>query len=340
MTEVMERSEGQAVQPRRTNEMVREVESSIIVGDAQRAMFLPANMGEAMEMATLMAGSNFVPKHLRQRPGDCLAVIMQASRWGMDPYAVGNKTYFVNDRMAFEAQLVSAVVNASNVLDGRLNYEWEGEGENLKCKVSGKVKGDPGIKEREVYLSKITTRNSPLWKQDPEQQLGYFAGRAWARLHTPEVLMGVYTPDEVRDIPGNAEPAKRLTRAALADHATYADEAVDEAEITEVEQSEQSPAASSASQQDDDALSAAGSQEGADAGEASSDDDTPVWQSMVDDWKARIERAQMIGDVIAVRKEFEPASAGLPDDVVGEIEGLLTGASHKIYQQRRMKCLD
>lgn len=234
MTDETQATEEKTAKQTRELEVVRSVESSAIVGDVQRAMFMPANMGEAMEMATLMAGSNFMPKHLRGKPGDCLAVIMQSSRWGMDPYAVGNKTYFVNDRMAFEAQLVAAVVNSSNVLEGRLIYEWSGSGENLKCKASGKIKGDPEIREREVELKTITTRNSPLWKQDPEQQLAYYTGRAWARLHTPEVLMGVYTTDEIEAIPATNK-TNRITRATLADHAEVTLDAdaggYDEAEV-------------------------------------------------------------------------------------------------------------
>ena len=35
---------------------------------------------------------------------------MQAFHWGMEPFAVANKSYFVNDRMAYEAQLIAAVV--------------------------------------------------------------------------------------------------------------------------------------------------------------------------------------------------------------------------------------
>lgn len=183
-----------------------------------RAAFLPTSMGEAMEIAKLMAGGNFVPKHLRGMPGDCLAVVMQAARWGMDPFAVGNKTYFVNDRMAYEAQLVNAVVNSANVLNGRLKVEWFGEGNSLECEVTGYIKGDPNPKTRRVKISTITTRNSPLWKSDPEQQIAYFATRAWARLHAPEVLLGVYTPDEIESIPAdrNTDAPQPLSSHMLA----------------------------------------------------------------------------------------------------------------------------
>lgn len=196
--------------------------SQNVTAGAPRASFLPTTMGEAMEVAKLMAAGSFVPPHLRGKPGDCLAVVMQSARWGMDPFAVGNKTYFVNDRMAYESQLVNAVVNSANALDGRLSIAWEGESNDLVCTVTGTIKGDPEPKVRRVPIKAITTRNSPLWKQDPEQQLAYYATRAWARLYAPEMLMGVYTPEEVGDITRidggelNAEPlsAKMLTEQA------------------------------------------------------------------------------------------------------------------------------
>jgi hypothetical protein len=153
---------------------------------------------------------------------------MIAARCGMDPFAVANKTYFVKDGApaAFEAQLVNAVVNNSGVLSGRLRYEYQGQGENLRCTVSAYLRADPNDeKVKTQAISRITTRNSPLWKADPEQQLGYYTARAWARQHCPEVLLGVYTPDEMEVDPERARvvspPIPRrgdLPRLAVIDH--------------------------------------------------------------------------------------------------------------------------
>lgn len=163
------------------------------------AAFLPSSMAEAMELGKLMCLSNFVPEHLRGKPGDCLAVVMQSARWGMDPFAVANKTYFVNNRMAYEAQLVNAVLNTRAPLEGRLQVSWDGEGQSLTCKVVGKIKGDPNEHTVWQELRDIKTQNSPLWKSSPRQQLAYYTTRMWARLFAPEVLLGVYTDDEIRD---------------------------------------------------------------------------------------------------------------------------------------------
>lgn len=48
-------------------------------------------------------------------------------------------------------------------------------------------------------MAQAGVRNSPLWEQDPRQQLAYLCVKRWARLHAPDVLLGVYTPDELQE---------------------------------------------------------------------------------------------------------------------------------------------
>lgn len=164
------------------------------------------NFAELEKFSHFMALSNFVPKHLRAKQADCLAVLLQSMRWEMDPFAVAQKTYFVNDGMAYEAQLVNAIVLSRAQLKSRPKITWSGEGEGLKCKVEAMFIGEEETREFEAEIKTITTRNSPLWKQQPKQQLAYFALRAWARLYCPDVLMGVYTKDEVEDASMNFGP--------------------------------------------------------------------------------------------------------------------------------------
>jgi hypothetical protein len=159
---------------------------------------MPQSISEVIAFADRMAGSRFVPPHLRGKPEDCFAVAMQAFRWQMDPFSVASKSYFVNDRMAYEAQLINSVVYAHAPLVGRLDIKWEGAWPARICIVTGMIIGDKNPKVRRVDARTITTRNSPLWKSDPDQQLAYFSTRAWARLFTPDVLMGVYAPEEFR----------------------------------------------------------------------------------------------------------------------------------------------
>lgn len=169
--------------------------------------FMPATMAEALEFAMVMAKADFaVPPAFRQVPGACLAVTMQALRWDMDPFAVVQKAYVTKSkdgsmRLAYEAQLVNAVVNTRAPIVGRVKYKFDGEGPTRRCIVNGRFVGeDEDSVLTTPMLKDIHVQNSPLWKSDPDQQLSYYGGRAWGRRFCPEVLLGVYTPDEVQSI--------------------------------------------------------------------------------------------------------------------------------------------
>lgn len=164
----------------------------------------PTSFHEVVEFAKDMSkAQTAIPKFLRDNPGACMAVALQAFEWGMSPFAVANKSYSVNDRVAYEAQLIAAVVNTRSGIVGRLKYRYEGEGAELRCTVSGMLDGE--IAEyRSPLFKDISPKNSPLWKTDPEQQLGYYSARAWARRHVPEVILGVYDREEIETI--DADP--------------------------------------------------------------------------------------------------------------------------------------
>ncbi|EFJ8855276.1 recombinase RecT [Escherichia coli] len=174
------------------------------------AIFSPEGMNQLVRFAELMSQSKAtVPKHLEGKAADCLAVTMQAAQWGMNPFAVAQKTHVVNGTLGYEAQLVNAVVSSSSLLATRLNYRWSGDWSNVNGKtdkspnltvtVSAVLKGEAEPRELTISMAQAGVRNSPLWEQDPRQQLAYLCTKRWARLHAPDVLLGVYTPDELQE---------------------------------------------------------------------------------------------------------------------------------------------
>ncbi|MEX8702483.1 recombinase RecT, partial [Salmonella enterica] len=56
-------------------------------------IFSPEGLNQLMKFAEVMAQSRVtVPAHLAGKPADCMAVAMQATQWGMNPFAVAQKT--------------------------------------------------------------------------------------------------------------------------------------------------------------------------------------------------------------------------------------------------------
>lgn len=172
----------------------------------------PQNLGEVVKFAEVMSRADIaLPKHLRGNTGACMAVALQAMEWNLSPFAVASKSYQVNGAIAYEAQLIAAVVNTRSGIKGRLKYRYEGEGNTLTCTVTGILDGEE-CTYTSPQMGSITTKNSPLWKSDPQQQLGYFAARSWARRHCPEVILGVYDRDEAEEFRG-PDNAKNITPA-------------------------------------------------------------------------------------------------------------------------------
>lgn len=187
------------------------------------------NMNRVMTMAKVMASSKVtVPKHLQGNEGDCMAVIIQSMNWGMNPFAVAQKTHLVSGTLGYEAQLVNAVIQASNSIVGTFKYEYQGEGQNLECRVGAMLRGEDGITWGQwLKNGDVKTRNSPLWATNPKQQLGYLQVKNWARLYCPGAILGVYTPDEIEEKQINPRPR---TGDAVADAAKVKAVVIDAAE--------------------------------------------------------------------------------------------------------------
>ena len=220
---------------------------------ASNSIFNVQALGQLQAFAGLMAQSVVtVPAHLAGKPADCMAIVMQAMQWGMNPYAVAQKTHLVNGQLGYEAQLVNAVITSSSAIHGRFHYRYGGDwerctktkevprekmGKNGKYTVTERVRdwtdedeeglyvqvgailrGESEITwDKPLYLSQVVTRNSPLWVSKPDQQIAYLGVKYWARLYCPHVILGVYTPDEIE------QPTEREINPAHAQKLSLAD---------------------------------------------------------------------------------------------------------------------
>lgn len=177
-------------------------ELNVIQSDRANSMALitnDENMKRATALAKTMASSKVtVPKHLQGNEGDCLAIIIQASNWGMNPFAVAQKTHLVNGVLGYEAQLVNAAVTSSNAISSPFSYEFKDEHGGVSCRVGAVLRGQGEITWGEwLNSNSVTTKNSPLWKTNVRQQMAYLQVKNWSRLYTPASILGVYTPDEI-----------------------------------------------------------------------------------------------------------------------------------------------
>lgn len=165
--------------------------------------------GEAVKLAEIMATAKLVPTHLQKSPADCLLVIEQAIRWGMSPFAVAQATSIISGKLMFEGKLVAAAIQGSGVINGSLNYSYQGTGDQRQITVSGTLRGESEPRTITAKLIDVKTKNEQ-WTKAPDQMLSYMGARIWARRHAPSVMLGVYAPDEFDDAPAPARKVKAV----------------------------------------------------------------------------------------------------------------------------------
>jgi hypothetical protein len=210
------------------------------------------SLDKMMRLAEVMAtGRATLPKQFNGNPADCLAVVMQSMQWKMNPFAVAQKTHLVNGVLGYEAQLVNAVITTCAPVLDRLHYEWYGAWEKvigkftikngdkgeyrvpgwkledeqgLGVKVWATFRGEDEPRVLELLLAQARTRNSTLWADDPRQQLAYLATKRWSRLYCPDVILGVYSPDELEETSPTIRDVSPARGAAAAELPPYPDE--------------------------------------------------------------------------------------------------------------------
>lgn len=125
------------------------------------------------------------------------------------------------------------------------------------------------------------------------------------------------------------ETARQLDRQAEAGNDDHPDQSSDAP--AEPETSSTGKAKRAAAAENDQPPAGQPSEAAGDPGPA---DDVPPYAGMVRDWSERLDKADIIGTVISVDREFQKHREALPDDVVDNLEAQLNGAFERFGKPR------
>ncbi|TJW14353.1 MAG: hypothetical protein E5W82_10265 [Mesorhizobium sp.] len=172
--------------------------------DPQRLEYL-WTLAERMAQSTLVpdtlktTGSKNNKKDLPHEAvvANVFAVVEQADRWNISPFALLACSAIVHGRLGFEGKVISSVLESRYGID--LQYEWSGSDENRKIKISGMKPGTDQvlIVEGTVKDWKTSGEGSPWRPSTFDKMLAYRGAREWARLHKPSAILGVLGDDEI-----------------------------------------------------------------------------------------------------------------------------------------------
>lgn len=159
---------------------------------------------------------------------NCLIALNMANRMGYDPLMIMQNLYIIEGRPAWSSQFIIAAINACGKFDP-LQFEINSEGEkeieyvNTYWEDGKKLSNQATIKLENLTCVAWTTdkkgnrlqsdkismemavkegwyqKNGSKWQTMAGQMLRYRAAAFFGRIYAPEILMGIYAADEVRD---------------------------------------------------------------------------------------------------------------------------------------------
>ena len=159
---------------------------------------------EAQRIANLLCSSSLVPCNFQGQSnlGNCVIALEMSRRMNMSVLAVMQGMYVVKGRPAWSAQFIVSAINKSKLFT-RLQFETEGEGNTLRCRAwaferaTGKKLFGTWISMEMAQKEGWSTKEGSKWRTMPDQMIRYRAAAFFGRLYCPDILMGLYAPDEV-----------------------------------------------------------------------------------------------------------------------------------------------
>ncbi len=163
----------------------------------------------ALKMANCLATSTVVPKEYHGNVGNCMIAIEMASRINTSPMMVMQNLFIVNGRPAWSSQWIIAMINSSRRYKTELQFEFGNAREDggLSCRAwaedySGHKVYGPKITMAMANQEGWTTKNGSKWKTMPEVMIQYRAASFFGRMNCPDMIMGIYSSEEVLDMDG------------------------------------------------------------------------------------------------------------------------------------------
>jgi hypothetical protein len=114
--------------------------------------------------------------------------------------------HIIQGRPSWSAQFIIAMINGSGKYKTELQYELTGKGMDMECfaytydNYDRKVVVPPismSMADKEGWLGKSGSK----WKTMSETMIRYRAASFFGRLNCPELVMGIYSEEEVIDLP-------------------------------------------------------------------------------------------------------------------------------------------
>lgn len=166
----------------------------------------PQSMGEAMQAAEMLAGSQMVPKCYQGRAQDTLVAMMMGNELGLNPIQSLQNIAVINGKPSIYGDALLALVQRNPAFGG---HEESFDEKTMTATCTVWRKGD--AQKHVVAFSQVDATKAGLWgksgpwSQYPKRMLMWRARGYALRDKFADVLGGLITAEEARDTPIDAE---------------------------------------------------------------------------------------------------------------------------------------
>jgi hypothetical protein len=174
-------------------------------------------MNYSFRTAKMLCSSALVPDTYRNSPENCLVAIDLANRLGLSPLMVMQNLYVVKGKPSWSGSFCAAAVNGSGRFTP-LEFCFVGEpgtpSHGCYAKAIRRSNGSACVSDtvtmqmaqKEGWLNKPGSK----WQTMPVQMMQYRAAAFFARVHCPDILLGIPTYEEVQDVRGYEDENSRM----------------------------------------------------------------------------------------------------------------------------------
>lgn len=175
----------------------------------------PANINEAMQLATMVANSQLAPKHFKGRPEDTLVSMMMGNELGLNPLQSIQNIAVINGRPSIWGDALLALVQNHHAFKS-IEESFDDKTWTASCTVCRK-----GGKPHTSTFSRSDAETAGLWgratwKQYPKRMLQLRARGFALRNQFADALLGLITAEEAQDMPDD-EAVMDVTDAQVID---------------------------------------------------------------------------------------------------------------------------
>lgn len=169
---------------------------------------------DAQRMAQALITSDLVPVAFRGRDklGNALIALEMSQRMNVSPLVVMQNMDIIHGRPSWRSSFIIAALNSCGRFSP-LRFNMSGSGDSRECYVSALSLADGATLQGPAASIKMAkdegwySRSGSKWKTMPELMLMYRAAAFFGRLYAPDILAGMHSDEENKDIGRQARPA-------------------------------------------------------------------------------------------------------------------------------------